>query len=465
MKRVSIKWHLFTYLLFFCALLLMILWLFQTVLLGTFYRALKVNEIKSNAVTISKNIDSQDLSSLLETIAKESDCYIEILSSDGERITSSGNMKDSLFDGQISSLLSKVKNGDYIEYITNTPPNRKDDFKETAPNDRGPNQSIVYLKTVGDQIILINSMISPVNATITTLRYQLYVITGIMLIFSILLAIFIAKRVSNPIEKLNNSAKNLAKGNYDITFNNSGYKEINELSGTLTVAAIELNKVENLRRELMANISHDLRTPLSLIYGYAEVMHDFPQDITREQTQAIMDEIQRLSSLVNDVFDISNLEAGTQKLHKEVFPFTASLKLTTDRIAELVKKDGYHVSFHYNSEIILNADEVKLTQAYYNLLINAINYSGADKEVHVNQIVNGNVVKIEVYDSGEGIAKENLKHIWDRYYRVDKSHKRSVTGSGLGLSIVKKVIELHGGKYGVISEPGKGSMFWFSLKI
>lgn len=468
MKNRSIKWKIFSYLLCFCALLLVILWLFQTVFLDAFYRSIKLYEIKSNATVISKNIENQNFSDLMDSISQNSDYYIAILSSNGSTLLSTGNEKEGLPQEQIGALLSKMQNGELIEYQqpdAQNMPVRRDSFEGMPRNSGSAPQSIVYLKQTGDKIILILSRISPVDATVMTIRYQLYVITGIMLICSIILAILIAKRVSKPIEKLNEGAKVLAKGNYSVHFDNTGYKEIGELSKTLNVAAVELNKVETLRRELMANISHDLRTPLSLIYGYAEVMHDFPQEITPEQTQTIMDETQRLSSLVNDVLDISNLEAGTQKLNRSVFNLTDSLKITAGRIAELVKKDGYAVSFHYDKEVTVNADEIKLTQAYYNLLINAINYTGADKTVRVRQTVSGDSVRVEVSDTGDGIREQDLPYIWDRYYKIDKNHRRAVTGSGLGLSIVKKIIELHGGKYGVASAPGKGTTFWFELKI
>lgn len=469
MKTFSIKWKIFSYLLCFCALLLLILWLFQTVFLDAFYRQIKMVEIKSNATIISNNLDNQSLTELLDSmsVSQGTDYYIAVLSSDGSTIAETENTRNGIPPDQIKDLLSKIEDGEHTEYLSQNEPAKKNDFNFNGvpPSHDNQMQSIIYLKQVNSKIILIRTMISPVNSTVETIRCQLYFVTGIMLVLSIVLAILIAKRVSKPIEKLNNSAKVLAKGNYDVHFDDSGYKEIGELSKTLNIAATELNKVESLRRELMANISHDLRTPLSLIYGYAEVMHDFPEDITPEQTQTIMDETQRLSSLVSDVLDISNFEAGTQKLKYGVFNLTDSLKITTDRIAELVKKDGYTVSFHYDKEVTINADEIKVTQAYYNLLINAINYTGSDKTVTVNQIISADTVKIEICDSGEGIKEESLPNIWDRYYRIDKNHRRAVTGSGLGLSIVKKIIELHGGKYGVNSKPGEGSTFWFSLKI
>jgi signal transduction histidine kinase len=387
------------------------------------------------------------------------------MTNSGKEILFSGDYKSKMAVLEKRNLLSHIKNGEFIQYIENEPREQYNE-KKIMLNNRPPLQSIVYLKKVDDdKIILINSMISPINATITTLLYQLYYITGIMFVLSVLLAIIISKRISKPIENLNTNAKVLAKGNYDITFSSNEYKEVGELSDTLNVAATELKQVEMLRRELMANISHDLRTPLSLIYGYAEIMHDFPNEIKPEQTQTIMNETRRLTSLVNDVLDISKLESGIEKLNISMFNFTQSIKTTTDRIYELIKPEGYSLTFNYDKEVTLKADEIKITQVFYNLLVNAINYTGGDKTIVIRQIISNKNVKIEIIDTGNGISEENIPLIWDRYYKVDKNHKRAITGTGLGLSIVKNVIELHDGTYGVNSKIGKGSTFWFSLKI
>ena len=193
--------------------------------------------------------------------------------------------------------------------------------------------------------------------------------------------------------------------------------------------------------------------------------HDFPDEITPDQTQAIMDETQGLKTLVDDVLDISKLESGMQGLSPIRYNITESVNATTRRIAELVKKDGYCISFTYDKEVFICADETRVTQVLYNLLINAINYTGKDKIIKVRQTVSNGNVKIEVTDTGEGISSENLPYIWDRYYKVDKKHKRAIMGTGLGLSIVKKVMELHGGDYGVESQVGEGSTFWFQMKI
>lgn len=427
MDKIKLKWRIFSFLLGFCALLLIILWLFQTVLLNDMYKFSRKRGINDAITLIGKNINSPELITILRKLEADKEIFITPTN----------------------------------EFI---PPSR------SGQNIRGKFETITQIKefALGDGRIVsltFHAMITPVDATVTTLQLQLYIITGIMLILAVFLALIIAKRVSKPIEEINKSAKDLASGDYCTHFNGKGFLEIHELSKTLNTAAAELSKVEALRRELMANISHDLRTPLSLIYSYAEMMHDFPDEITSEQTLIIMDETKRLNTLVNDVLDISKFETGTHELNLSNFNITKSVKNTTKRVAELIKKDGYHILFNYDREVFVCADEVKIVQAYYNLLINAINYSGEDRNIIVCQLISGENVRIEVKDSGEGIATENLPYIWDRYYKVDKRHKRAVTGTGLGLSIVKKIVDLHDGRYGAESEIGEGSTFWLSLKM
>jgi signal transduction histidine kinase len=318
----------------------------------------------------------------------------------------------------------------------------------------------------GEQFaVIIRAVISPVDAIVTTLRYQLYYISGIILFLSVILAIVIAKRVSKPIEEISQSATTLANGNYDTRFTGKGFYEITALSDTLNTTAVELSRVESLRRELLANVSHDLRTPLSLIYSYAEMMRDFPGEITPEQVQTIMDEARRLTTLVNDILDISKLENEMEKVNTSRYNLTQSISETAKTTEKLLKKDKFKITFSHNGDVYVDADKAKMDRAFYNLLINAINYSGKSRNILVAQTIANSYVRIEVKDYGEGIADADMPFIWDRYYKSGKAHKRAVTGSGLGLSIMKKIIDIHGGKYGVISETGKGSTFWFEIGL
>lgn len=429
MDKIKIKWKIFGFLLGFSTILLAVFWIFQTLLLDDMYKSVRKNEIKKAIELVEKNIDSPNLNNILFELEHDKEIFARPTNAFIEPLRPPRVDKDKRTPETITR-----------EKTFRLPDGRKVDFTFYAT-------------------------ITPVTATVSTLQKQLYVITVLMIILSIGFALVISAKISRPIVNLNKSARLLAKGNYDTHFSGNGFLEIAELADTLNTAARELSKTEGLRRELMANISHDLRTPLALIYSYAEMMHDFPNEITPEQTQIIMDETKRLSSLVNDVLDVSRLETGTMKLNLQKYNLTQSIRDTINRMAELLKKDGYEFLFEYSEDIHIAADELKISQVFYNLLINAVNYSNKDKKITIRQEIVDNFVKIEVEDKGDGISKEDLPYIWDRYYKVDKTHKRGVTGTGLGLSIVKKILDLHNALYGVESEKSKGSIFWFCLKI
>ena len=263
----------------------------------------------------------------------------------------------------------------------------------------------------------------------------------------------------------NHAARELAKGDYSVEFSGKDYREIAELSETLNFAARELEKTEGFRKELLANVSHDLRTPLTMIIAYAEGMRDLPGENTPENIQVIIDESRRLTNLVNDMLDISKLQAGVLEKETSIYNLTESIESVLERYNKLKEQEGYSIEFQYEQEVFVEADEFKIFQVIYNLINNAINYTGADKWVLVRQLIKDEVVRIEVTDTGEGIAKEALPYVWNRYYKVDKTHKRAVMGTGLGLAIVKNILILHEADYGVESEPGKGSTFWFELPI
>lgn len=314
-----------------------------------------------------------------------------------------------------------------------------------------------------ERYLLVSALITPVDATVNTLQVQFIYISIIFFVLAILIALIISGIVSRPIVRINSSAKELAKGHFDTEFKEDGYREIQELSKTLNYTARELGKTEELQKDLLANVSHDLRTPLTMITAYSEVMRDIPGENSPENIQVIIDEATRLTTLVNDLLDLSKLQSGVAEIKKEVFDITQNIKAILERFSKLTEQDGYTILFEYRDNVMVFADEYKVYQVIYNLIINAINYSGEDKTVVVRQIVHGNVVRIEIEDHGNGIAKDELDNIWDRYYKVDKNHKRAVQGTGLGLSIVQNILELHGARYGVNSTIGKGSIFWFEL--
>jgi len=484
LNKLRLQWKVFFFLLVFCVLLLVVLWLFQIVFLDAFYIKIKTSEIRRNASVIINNIESDNISEMITEISNNNDITINITDLSGRNLLRTSQPDNRRWFEENAAMITKARNngGEIHEYITaqtverfrnNTEADRitggRNEYDRTAAR-RRPVQSLIYVKMANNSrneqyAVIIRAVISPVNATVTTLRYQLYYISCIVIILSAILAIVIAKIISKPIEEISKSAGILAKGNYDTRFNGKGFYEIVALSETLNTTAVELGRIESLRRELLANVSHDLRTPLALIYSYAEMMRDFPDEITAEQTQTILNETKRLTTLVNDILDISKLENEIEKLNITNYNLTQTISETVRTTEKLLEKEGYKITFSHNGDAYVNADKVKIDRAFYNLLINAANYSGESRNILVEQTVADNHVRISVIDKGKGISQADLPFIWDRYYKSGEAHKRAVIGSGLGLSIVKKIIDIHGGKYGVISESGKGSTFWFEIGL
>ena len=282
------------------------------------------------------------------------------------------------------------------------------------------------------------------------------------------MALFISDKISKPITELSNSAKKLAKGKFDTKFEtDSEIEEIKELSNALELAKNELSKTDELRKDLMANVGHDLRTPLTMIKAYAEMSRDLEtqtEEKRKENMSIIIEETDRLNVLVSDILDLSKLQSKTYELKIEEFDLIELIQNIIKRYYILIDSEGYMFEFNNKQkEIIVSADKKRIEQVIYNLINNAVNYTGKNKKVYINVKENKDTVRVEIKDTGKGLEKEEIDKIWDKYYHNEKKHKRNTFGTGLGLSIVKTILETHGYKYGVNSTKGKGTTFYFEI--
>lgn len=307
--------------------------------------------------------------------------------------------------------------------------------------------------------------LTPVGSATKTLTLQLSIATGAAALFSLILALAASKRISDPLAKLTRASALLPEGGFKKT-GSAGCREIQELDLTLEKASEELSKVDALRRELIANVSHDLRTPLTLISGYAEMIRDLPGEATPENMQVIIDEADRLSAMVSELLDLSKLGSKMEKPSVTRFDACALAARLLGSYNALTRAQGFRINFsHPDVPVNVEADEGMIWRALTNLVNNAVDHTDASRTVDVLQRVEGSLLVTRVTDRGEGIPPEELDRIWDRYYRGSGVHKRGVMGWGLGLSITKRIFELNGCPYGVQSTPGKGSCFWFGMKI
>ena len=455
--------------------ILVLLWVCQTVFLNSFYKTVKVYESKQAAQTVADSIGEEDIEYLIAAQRNKHDVSIRVLDSNFQSVyTASQRNARSFFnnipDSELYTFYEKAaeNGGTYSEYFegfaARVSENKNDARKGSSLT------SFVVSKVVTDAsgntyTVIVDTDITPVDSVITTLRVILIFVTVITVLAVLVTALVLSAGLTKPIKKISEKAKELATGDYTVEFEPSSIKEIDELSASLNYTKTELGKIDTLQKELVANISHDLRTPLTLIGGYAEVMRDIPGEITDENLQVIIDETNRLSSLVNDVLDISKFSSGAQQMQFETFDLIECIQGVIPRYNKLIEKDNYRILFEHGAlqSAPVYADRGRILQVLYNLINNAVSYTGADKTVNIRLIEEGEVYTVHILDSGEGIPEDKMPYIWDRYYKVDKNHRRAQMGSGLGLSIVKQILDAHNASCGVSSTLGEGSDFWFSL--
>lgn len=445
------------------ACMLLFSYAFLVLFFPAFYEMMKIDEISRSLETIQSDWYDKDIRHTIETVALNNKMYVEIYSPDYGVITFGGM-------GGAGSV-SGISKQDCIEEISKS---ESGIVYRRFIDERENNTILMVCSYVGgdkqspDAYIFLSAYLQPLGTTMTLFHRQFLFVAVSTATLTMLMSMVFATRISNPIIIMQNAAKELPHGKFNYKPKSRDYAEIKQLSETLETASEEIAKTDGLRRELMSNISHDLRTPLTMIKAYAEMIRDLSGDNPEKRERhlkVIIDETDRLSSLVNDILDLSKLEAGVIEINKERFNFAERLGGVVSRFDILRENEGIVIELYAGASIMIEADALKLEQVVYNLINNAVTYVGEDKKVIVRLYRTENrTVRFEVRDNGDGIAPENLPYIWDRYYKEskrDKTHKRAKMGSGIGLSIVKNILERHNFKYGVDSELGKGSTFWF----
>lgn len=457
-KKSSLNVKVLSYFLFFSILILSFLWAFQVLFLDSFYKMEKTNEIKQVVTKIKTNQDSQDFQSIINDLSFEKEVCVEITNDET-------SLYSTEFFGKGCMREDNTKK-QYREMFINS---NKEEMIFEIKNKFFNNETILYaVKLDNNQYAFVNTSLEPIDNTAMIIRKQLIIITFVVFILSFIISYFISRHLSNPIIKLNKQTKSIAKGDFSKEFNDeSNILEINELTDTLNYTRKELSKTEELRRDLMANVSHDLKTPLTMIKAYAEMATDLHANNKKKQQEdmaTIISETDRLTLLVEDILDLSKMQSDTDTLNIEEFDLIDLINTILKKYKLYQEIENYKFKFnHKDKKLIVKADKKKLEQVIYNLINNAINYTGEDNTVTIN-IIKDNGIKVEIKDTGKGIKDEDLPYIWDRYYKNKKKHKRNLVGTGLGLSIVKGILEQHNFKYGVDTKLNEGTTFYFIIK-
>ena len=460
----SIRFRIWRSFFLFTVAILVFLFISQVVLMPAIYQFMKTQECISTAVEIKNAWDSPELNKVIDDNAKNKQLGILIhlprSSIGGLPFTYSRDTTGS------SVSIDRRVSDEMVEELQNSKTGMV-----FFPVDDETKDSFLLATYVGTSdapagYIFIYAFLEPTGTT-TQILANIFLMSSLVIIMvTLVVSVIISTSISRPIINISKSAYKLINGEFDMTYSYHDYSEIVVLTDNLNKASAEISKTEKLRKDLLANISHDLRTPLTMIKAYAEMIRDLSGNNPEKREKhlgVIIDETDRLSLLVNDILNLSKLQSGAVTLDIRKINFSSQLREIVSRFAML---DETKIELECNEDIYISADQKQLGQAVYNLIINAINYSGVDTvTVRLFDAGAGNV-RFEVADKGVGISAEQLPYIWERYYKVNRSenYKRTVKGTGLGLSIVKSVFECHGFKYGVESAEGEGTTFWFECR-
>lgn len=315
------------------------------------------------------------------------------------------------------------------------------------------------------EVLIFSKSLANVDYFIHLLNTRVIFALAVILVIASVLSLVITKRFAGPIDRLTEKARQLAQGNYQATFPKGGCYEVEQLSETLEMAAQEFNATEELRREFVANVSHDMKTPLTVIKMYAEMIQTVSGENPpkrEEHLQRIISEVEKLTGFINDTMELAKLQSKTWEMKREYFNLTHLIRSVMGFFEIHQELNGFQILFQVEEELIVYADRKLISRVLENFISNALKFSIEMKRIDIEAKKEGHKVRVCIRDYGTGIEAEQLPHIWERYYKVDP-YGSNKTGTGIGLHIVKEIMEMHGFEYGVESRPGEGSSFWFCL--
>lgn len=327
------------------------------------------------------------------------------------------------------------------------------------PSDAGPFASSTLLYA--------SAQLEAPQTLMGILRAQLLATIVVTLCLAVAVAWLLSRRLARPVVGLSRQAARLSESDFALERQECGCAELDTLSASLFAAADELGRADASRREFLANVAHDLRTPLTMIRGYAEMVRDISGDDPAQRSQdieVIVQETERLEELVNDILEYSALADGSCVSVRESLDMWQLASEVARRFEPLARQRGVELGMGDQTDTPVSGDRLQLSRVLYNLLGNALSHVGEGDSILVGvmPVGIGDVIRVEVSDSGEGVAQEDLAHVWDRYF-TRRQIARGAAGSGLGPAISRQILEAHGATWGASSEPGHGTVFWFEM--
>lgn len=439
-----------------------LLWTFQIAFLNTYYQTMQRMSILRAGKEILRSVGQENFEERLEKICFEHRMCSLVVNEQWESLCSVDML------GRLCLIHSPARFS-LMQVLAPVVQGQQDELVQKVKDGHFHSIGLIYARAYQSpegerRVFILNAALEPVKSTEGILKSQLWIITAMLAAIAVIISRLIARNISRPLQRISDKARRLAGGDYAADYDGGGIAEIDELAETLNFAASGLSRVEELRRELVANVSHDLKTPLTMIKAYAELIRDLTGDDPQkrsEQLAVIISEADRLTALVSVLIRISQDEREGRTYRAEPFGLGEMIRETVRRFAQT--NPDYRIACALGGDPVVLADRESIGQVLYNLISNAINYTGEDKQVFVSVGPARGGVRVEIRDTGRGIPADQLPLIWERYYRSRNTHQRPVAGSGLGLSIVKGALGAQSLPFGVESVVGEGSCFWFEL--
>ena len=481
-KPKTFKTKLWLYFMLFAALIFSVLWLLQTVFLQSFYNEMLIKNTRKAAETIAENSSCENITDIIDSITLDNSILVFVTDTDGNIIYCSDEYKGAHQKNHLNVDLksneqtdkSTIKNK-YIGDYRNLPDGYGEFLSKLSNNSDTPTEYstdsvyvygtyIDYYGTDDNSILYVSTTLDAVGSAVSIIRIQLVWVTGLSLIAGFVLSWFIAKSFGKPVAQLSMKANKLGDTDYPNDFKKGFCIELDDLSDKLDKTSDKLIESRNFQMELLANVSHDLRTPLTMIKGYAEIIRDTSWDDEEqcsEDIAVIVRETDRLSELVNEILEYSELKVGDSTDNFERVDLSALMNKVCESFEDLYKHKEETIEKQIEENIFVFGNISRLERAVYNLIDNAFRHTDESRRVTVKLRSTDNKAKIEVIDYGSGIPEQEIEHIWERYYTFRQRKGRGV--SGLGLAIVKQTVDIHNGICSVESSEGKGSTFWIEL--
>ena len=324
------------------------------------------------------------------------------------------------------------------------------------------------LEEQSDAVLLIHGDVSPIRQRTLSLLPWIILISVLGLIGSGIVTYYTSYRVIHPFVEMNHAVQCYSRGDFSTRIPVEGMDEAAQLGKSLNEMAEQLRGLEDTRRSFVANVSHELRSPLTSMKGFLEAMQDgtIPEENYGEYIGIVLNETRRMVTLVNDLLDLARIESGTIKLNSEVFDINELIRRTLLTFEARLNENEMEMDVRFAQEqCAVYADPAQIGQVLRNLIDNAIKYSPKGRAIQISTYSMRKTVYVTVRDNGIGIPQEDVPHVFDRFYKVEKAHTPAPQmGSGLGLSIVKRIIEQHGQSITVRSARGRGTQFTFTLE-